>query len=53
MDGSVLANFKESWFWAVGAYSTWGGGNTLPAYAKSDDDWNHPQTQVELYVQKK
>merc|ERR1711953_1351415 len=24
MDGSVLANFKESWFWAVGAYSTWG-----------------------------
>jgi len=54
MDGSVLGTFKSNWFYAVGAYAKWPtGSNTLPAYAKADNDNSYAQTQVELYVQKK
>jgi len=52
MDGSVLGTYKGNWFWAVGAYGTIGN-NLLPAYAKSDNDYNYGQDQVELYVHKK
>jgi len=53
MDGSVIGTYKGNWFWAVGAYDTVGANNRLPAYAKSNNDYDYWQDRVELYVQKR
>jgi len=45
MDGSVN---HGNWFYAIGSYSHWNG--AYPAYAKTNSDYAHQQTQVELYV---
>jgi len=45
MDGSVG---HSNWFYAVGSFVIWHDG--IPAYAKTEDDYEYPKQSVELYV---
>ena len=45
MDGSVN---HGNWFYAVGSFNKWHNG--IPAYAKSDGDYEYAKQSVELYI---